>query len=115
MYRRRPHRVRKHRAPAPVQDRILELRTKYPRWGKDKLVVLLKKEGIRLFIIPSRTSVTNVVDETKDLTFDQDRPYPQAEKEQGGGGKAVLLWGLILFIFQFPRLPIHIGHSPLIG
>jgi putative transposase len=42
----RPHRIRKPLTPAPVQDRILALRTKYPRWGKDKLVVLLRKEGI---------------------------------------------------------------------
>jgi hypothetical protein len=35
---RRPHHVRKPLTPAPIEDRILELRTKYPRWGKDKLV-----------------------------------------------------------------------------
>jgi len=45
---RRPHHVRKPLTPAPIEDRILELRTKYPRWGKDKLVVLLKREGIRV-------------------------------------------------------------------
>src|SRR4030065_1745969 len=45
---RRPHHVRKPLTPVPVEDRILELRTKYPRWGKDKLVVLLRREEIRV-------------------------------------------------------------------
>ena len=45
---RRPHHVRKPLTPAPIEDRILELRTKYPRWGKDKLVVLLRRKGIRV-------------------------------------------------------------------
>jgi transposase len=45
---RRPHRVRKPTTPGPIEQRILELRQEYPRWGKDKLVVLLRKEGIRV-------------------------------------------------------------------
>ena len=45
---RRPQHVRKPLTPAPIQDRILELRMKYPRWGKDKLVVLLRREGIQV-------------------------------------------------------------------
>ncbi len=43
---RRPHRVRKPMTPLSVEDRVLELRTKYPRWGKDKLAVMLRKEGL---------------------------------------------------------------------
>ena len=43
---RRPHHVRKPMTPAAVEDAILELREKYPRWGKDKLVVLLRRRGI---------------------------------------------------------------------
>lgn len=43
---RRPHHVRSPQTPAAVVDRILELRQQYPRWGKDKLVVLLKREGM---------------------------------------------------------------------
>jgi putative transposase len=42
---RRLHRVRKPLTPAPLLDRILEIRTEYPRWGEDKLVVLLRREG----------------------------------------------------------------------
>ena len=45
---RRPHHVRKALTPAPVEERILELRTKYPRWGKNKLVVLLRREGLQV-------------------------------------------------------------------
>ena len=43
---RRPRHVRKPMTPAAVEDAILELREKYPRWGKDKLVVLLRRRGI---------------------------------------------------------------------
>jgi putative transposase len=45
---RRPIRVRTPLTPTPVVDRILKLRQQYPRWGKDKLVVLLRREGIRV-------------------------------------------------------------------
>jgi transposase InsO family protein len=59
---RRPHRVRRPMTPAPVQNRILELRTKYPRWGKDKLVVLLRREGLRV----STSTVGRVMKRLKD-------------------------------------------------
>ena len=42
----RPLRVRKPEISFEVVEKIKELREKYPRWGKDKLVVLLKREGI---------------------------------------------------------------------
>ncbi len=45
---RRPIHVRTPLTPAPVADRILKLRNQYPRWGKDKLVVLLRREGIQV-------------------------------------------------------------------
>jgi transposase InsO family protein len=44
----RPHNVRKPTWPAELEQRVLELREQYPRWGKDKLVVLLRKEGIEV-------------------------------------------------------------------
>src|SRR4030042_1295463 len=59
---RRPHHVRKPLTPVPVEDRILELRTKYPRWGKDKLVVLLRREEIRV----STSTVGRVMQRLKD-------------------------------------------------
>lgn len=45
---RRPHRVRQPQTPPAVVERIRALREQYPRWGKDKLAVLLRREGIRL-------------------------------------------------------------------
>jgi len=45
---RRPLRVRKPTTAPRVIDKIRSLREKYPRWGKDKLAVLLRAEGIRV-------------------------------------------------------------------
>jgi putative transposase len=43
----RPLRARQPETPPAVVDRILALRNERPRWGKDKLAVLLAREGIR--------------------------------------------------------------------
>jgi putative transposase len=45
---RRPHKVRSRETPVGVETRILELRERYPRWGKEKLAILLGREGIKL-------------------------------------------------------------------
>jgi len=45
----RSHRPRKVRQPtwtAELAERVLSLRKQYPRWGKDKLVVLLRREHL---------------------------------------------------------------------
>src|SRR5258706_10560529 len=39
----RPRRVRQPTWTAEFAERVLSLRKQYPRWGKDKLVVLLRK------------------------------------------------------------------------
>ena len=39
----RPHKVRKPTWTAEIAERVLSLRKQYPRWGKDKLVVLLRR------------------------------------------------------------------------
>ena len=44
----RPHRVRQPTWSAVAAERLLALRCENPRWGKDKLVVLLKRENYRL-------------------------------------------------------------------
>lgn len=44
----RPHRCRQPTWTPPLAQRVLRLRYQYPRWGKDKLVVLLRREGLRL-------------------------------------------------------------------
>ncbi len=45
---RRPHRLRRSVIPAVVVRRIRALRQQYPRWGREKLRILLRREGIRL-------------------------------------------------------------------
>lgn len=42
---RRPHRVRKPAWDGAFAECLLILREQYPGWGKDKLVILLKREG----------------------------------------------------------------------
>lgn len=45
----RSHRPHRHRQPtwsAGLADRVLALRQRYPRWGKDKLAVLLRQQKI---------------------------------------------------------------------
>ena len=42
----RPHTVRKPTAPPALETAVLTLRQQYPRWGKDKLVVLLRRQGV---------------------------------------------------------------------
>jgi putative transposase len=47
----RSHRPHRHRQPTwscTVAERVLALRRQYPRWGKDKLVVLLRRERIAI-------------------------------------------------------------------
>ncbi|HEX2694812.1 MAG TPA: leucine zipper domain-containing protein, partial [Acidobacteriota bacterium] len=36
---RRPHKVPQSRTPGAVESRVLELRGRYPRWGREKLAV----------------------------------------------------------------------------
>lgn len=43
---RRPHRVRQPQTPPALVERIRTLREQYPRWGREKLRVLLAREGI---------------------------------------------------------------------
>lgn len=45
---RRPRRVRQPQTPPAVVERLRALREAHPRWGKEKLAVLLRREGIRL-------------------------------------------------------------------
>ena len=40
----RPHKARRPTWTAELAERVLALRQQYPRWGKDKLVVLLRRE-----------------------------------------------------------------------
>lgn len=44
----RPHQLRQPTWSAMQAQAVLALRREYPRWGKDKLVVLLRRKGFRL-------------------------------------------------------------------
>src|SRR3990170_5269118 len=41
----RPHRRRQPTWSTELAERVLRLRRQFPRWGKDKLVILLRREG----------------------------------------------------------------------
>ncbi|HEY7535887.1 MAG TPA: helix-turn-helix domain-containing protein [Thermodesulfobacteriota bacterium] len=58
----RPRRRRKPETSKEVVGRIRQLREQYPRWGKDKLVILLKREGISI----SASTVGRVIKRLKD-------------------------------------------------
>ena len=44
----RPYKVRLPETPVKVIERVRELREQYPRWGRDKLAVLLKRDAIEI-------------------------------------------------------------------
>ena len=45
---RRPRRVRQPQTPLAVVQQIQELREQYPRWGREKLRVILEREGFHI-------------------------------------------------------------------
>ena len=58
---RKPRRVRQPETPDDVEVRVRELRERYPRWGRDKLAVLLRREGIEI----SATTVGRIINRLK--------------------------------------------------
>src|SRR3989442_3265057 len=44
----RPHRRRQPTWSSPLADRVSALRQRYPRWGKDKLAVLLRQQHLQV-------------------------------------------------------------------
>jgi len=46
----RPKRIRQHTWTAGMEQKVLELRELYPRWGKAKLAVLLREEEVELSV-----------------------------------------------------------------
>jgi len=47
---RRPRRVRQRTWTEVMVDIVRKLRLEYPRWGKDKLVVLLRRRGVQISV-----------------------------------------------------------------
>ncbi len=58
----KPKRVPKPQTPIEVVEKIRELRERYPRWGKNKLVVLLRREGVEI----SASTVGRVIHRLKE-------------------------------------------------
>ena len=58
---RRPRRVRQPQTPLEVVERVRAVREQYPRWGREKLRVLLSEEGIIL----SAKSIDRVIGRLK--------------------------------------------------
>lgn len=44
----RPQKLREATWSSELEQRVLELRQRFPRWGKDKLVVLVRREGMQV-------------------------------------------------------------------
>jgi putative transposase len=47
---RRPHNVRQPTWTKALEQAVLKLREEHPRWGKDKLVVLLRQQGLTVSV-----------------------------------------------------------------
>lgn len=46
----RPRRVRQHTWTPAMEDAVLRIREQFPRWGKEKLTILLRESGIKLSV-----------------------------------------------------------------
>ena len=116
---RRPRRVRQPQAPLTTVRRIQAFREQYPRWGREKLRVLLEREGIHL----SAKSIDRVIARLKargalleplrprraatqhrerlrrppDLVVDRPGALVQIDSKQVslGGGKVVFHFGAV--------------------
>ena len=80
---RRPHRVRQPQVPGETVQRIQELREQYPRWGREKLRVLLEREGIHISAksidraiarLKARGALREALRPKRGATLRQDRP-----------------------------------------
>lgn len=73
----RPQNVRQPTWSTELEKRVLALREQYPRWGKDKLVVLLRKEGIEA----STSMVGRILKRLKD-SGQLFEPLPERRRRQ---------------------------------
>lgn len=82
---RRPHRVRQPQTPLAVVERIRALREEYPRWGKAKLSILLRREGVTLSAstvgrVLRRLKARGVLREPRRRRIASWRPRPHAQR-----------------------------------
>ena len=75
---RRPQRVRPPQVPLATVQRIQALREQYPRWGREKLRVLLEREGITL----SAKSIDRVMARLRARGVLRERPRKAARWHQ---------------------------------
>jgi putative transposase len=71
----RPHNVRQPTWPSELERRVLMLREQHPRWGKDKLVILLRREGLTV----STSMVGRIIKHLKD-TGQLVEPLPERRR-----------------------------------
>ena len=74
----RPHNLRKPTWSEELEGAVLKLRQLYPRWGKDKLVVLLKRQGTQV----STSMVGRILGHLK-ATGQLVEPLPQRRRRKG--------------------------------
>src|SRR3989304_62230 len=74
---RRPQNLRKATWSTGLERRVLALREQYPRWGKDKLVVLLRRQGL----VVSTSMVGRILGHLKD-TGQLIEPLPARRKSK---------------------------------
>ena len=73
----RPHKLRQPTWSSELERRVLALREQFPRWGKDKLVVLLRREGI----VVSTSMIGRILKRLKD-TGRLIEPLPQRRRRK---------------------------------
>ena len=76
---RRPHHRRYPTWSPELAQAVLELREQYPRWGKDKLVVLLRKQGHDV----STSMVGRILARLKARGVLREPPYPSISARKG--------------------------------
>lgn len=73
----RPQNLRQPTWSSDLEKRVLALREQYPRWGKDKLVVLLRREGVAV----STSMVGRILGHLKD-TGQLVEPLPERRRSR---------------------------------
>jgi putative transposase len=73
----KPREVRKPTWSQELEQEVLELREQYPRWGKDKLVILLRKQGRQI----STSMVGRILKHLKD-SGQLAEPLPEQRRSQ---------------------------------
>jgi transposase len=74
----RPRQVRQRTWSSELEGKVLNLRQTYPRWGKDKLVVLLRRDGEEV----STSMVGRILKRLKD-TGQLVEPLPEPKRRRG--------------------------------